>query len=89
MKDMLKDQVILVAGGTSGMGEATAKLYASEGATVVIGGTNPKKAEKVVKEIEEAGGKVTGWPVTADYIVTGNIISTNGKIHEAIAALLD
>ena len=42
MKDMLKDQVALVTGGTSGMGEATAKLYAAEGAKVIISGTNPK-----------------------------------------------
>ena len=39
--------------------------------------------------IEEAGGKVTGWPVTEDYKITGNIISTNGLIHDEIAALLD
>ena len=30
MKDMLKGQIDIVAGGTSGMGEATAKLYARE-----------------------------------------------------------
>lgn len=56
MKDMLKDQVAIVTGGTSGMGEATAKLYASEGAKVVVVGTNPKKAQKVVDDITAAGG---------------------------------
>ncbi len=57
MKDMLKNQIAIVAGGTSGMGEATAKLYAQEGATVVIGGTNVKKGERIKDEIIAAGGQ--------------------------------
>lgn len=57
MKDMLKGQIAIVAGGTSGMGEATAKLYAQEGAIVVIGGTNPKKGNRVKDEILAAGGQ--------------------------------
>ena len=57
MKDMLKDQVALVTGGTSGMGEATAKLYAAEGAKVIISGTNPKKAERVLEAIKAEGGE--------------------------------
>lgn len=57
MKDMLKNQIALVAGGTSGMGEATAKLYAQEGAIVIIGGTSPSKGERVKNEIIAAGGQ--------------------------------
>lgn len=57
MKDMLKNQIAIVAGGTSGMGEATAKLYAQEGAVVIIGGTSPKKGERVKNEIIAAGGQ--------------------------------
>ena len=44
MTDMLKGQVAIVTGGDSGMGEATAKLYAKEGAAVVIACRNPQKA---------------------------------------------
>ena len=56
MKDMLKDQVAIVTGGGSGMGEATAKLYAKEGAKVVIADFNEEKAQKVVDEITAEGG---------------------------------
>jgi len=57
MKDMLKDQVALVTGAANGMGEATAKLYAQEGAIVIIGDYNVEKAQKVVEEIKAAGGQ--------------------------------
>lgn len=56
MKDMLKDQVAIVTGGASGMGEATAKIYAKEGAKVVIADFNPENAQKVVDEIIADGG---------------------------------
>lgn len=56
MADRLKDQIVIVTGGTSGMGEAAAKLYAQEGAKVVIADFNPVTAQKVVDEITVAGG---------------------------------
>ena len=56
MKDMLKGQVAIIAGGTSGMGEATAKYFAREGAVVIIGGTSEKKGKAVVEAIEAEGG---------------------------------
>ena len=56
MIDMLKDQIAIVTGGASGMGKAIAKLYASEGAKVVIADFNPTAAQAVVDEITAAGG---------------------------------
>ena len=56
MKDMLKDQIAIVTGGTSGMGEAVAKLFAKEGAKVVVVGRSEKKANRIVDEITAEGG---------------------------------
>ena len=55
MKDMLRDQIALVTGGASGMGEATVELFAREGATVVIGDYNAQKAEALCKRLTDEG----------------------------------
>lgn len=52
----LKDKVALVTGGTSGIGEATAVLFASEGAEVAITGRNEQRGAAVVKRVEQHGG---------------------------------
>ena len=56
MEKMLKDQIAIVAGATSGMGEAVARLYAQEGAAVIIGGRSEKKGKRIAEEITAAGG---------------------------------
>ncbi|MFT7652259.1 MAG: 3-oxoacyl-[acyl-carrier protein] reductase [Limisphaerales bacterium] len=53
--------VAFVTGGASGMGEATAKLFASEGAKVAVVDMNEEGLTRVVGEIEAAGCEVRGW----------------------------
>lgn len=51
----LKEKVILITGGTSGIGAGIAKIFAEEGAQVVIAGRNYERGEQVVREIKESG----------------------------------
>ncbi|MCH9633722.1 MAG: 3-oxoacyl-[acyl-carrier-protein] reductase FabG [Chlamydiae bacterium] len=56
----LKDQNVIVTGGTAGIGKAIALHFAKQGANVAIFGTNPERGELVVNEIkEQSSGKVT------------------------------
>ncbi|NLI62985.1 MAG: glucose 1-dehydrogenase [Methanosarcinaceae archaeon] len=52
----LNGKVAIVTGSTSGMGRASAILFAKEGAKVVVTGRNESRAQEVVNEIKEAGG---------------------------------
>lgn len=54
----LKDKVAVITGGNSGVGAATAKLFAAEGATVVITARREAALEQIAAEITQAGGKV-------------------------------
>ena len=53
----LEDQVMVITGGTSGIGLATAKRAAKRGAKVVLCSRNEPELRETVSAIEEGGGK--------------------------------
>jgi len=55
----LKNRVAIIVGGGSGIGRATAKLLANEGAKIMIADRNIEGAERVKKEIDGSGGEAS------------------------------
>lgn len=53
----IKDKVAIITGASSGIGKATALLFAKEGAKVVVSDIDEKKGKEVVKEIIDKGGE--------------------------------
>jgi NAD(P)-dependent dehydrogenase (short-subunit alcohol dehydrogenase family) len=81
----LKDKVALITGSTSGIGKATAILFAQEGAKIIVTGRNEERGNATVAEIEAAGGEATF--IRADLLQTDQItnlleesIKTYGKL---------
>ena len=55
----LTGRVALITGASRGIGEATAKLLAEQGAHVVVSSRKQEDLDKVAAAIEKAGGKAT------------------------------
>lgn len=72
----LKDQVVVITGGTSGIGLATAKRAAARGARVVLSSRNQPELQETVAAIEQSGGIARS--------VVGDV--SNGEDVERLAA---
>lgn len=57
----IDQKVAVITGAASGMGRATARLFADEGAQVALADRNGPGAEVVAEEITAAGGRARAW----------------------------
>jgi len=78
----LKEKVVLITGGSDGLGRATAERFAAEGAHVVICGRRAEYAQKVAQEISPSvlglGADVTNSDDCANLV--DQVVSTYGGI---------
>lgn len=80
MADLLLDKSIIITGGSTGIGRASALRCAAEGAAVTIADVNDDAGGKVVAEITAAGGR-------AQYVHTD--VTRSDAVQAMIAATVD
>ena len=80
MANKLEGKVAIVTGGNSGIGEATSKVLASEGAKVALLARRQDKGEAVQAEIRDAGGDATF--ITCD-------VSDHESVETAVAQTIE
>lgn len=56
----MEDKVVIITGGTSGIGRALAFEFGKHGAKLLITGRNPTELERTVQELRQAGIQVSG-----------------------------
>ncbi|HET6258538.1 SDR family oxidoreductase [Pseudonocardia sp.] len=76
---LLDDRVVLVSGGTQGVGAGVARAAAGEGATVAVSGRRREPGEKLVAELREAG--------TAALFVPADVADV-GQAQASVAAVV-
>lgn len=81
----VKGLVALIAGGGSGIGEATAKAFAANGASVVVADRRKEPAERVASDIVKTGGKAIA--VVTDVSIQRDIDAALSRTIDAYGKL--
>ncbi len=89
MSGICQDRVVIITGAGGGLGAAHARVFASEGACVVVNDINQDAAQKVVDEITAAGGRaivntsdITNYEDSANAVKQA--IDTYGDLHAVL-----
>lgn len=88
---MLTDKIAVVTGASRGIGREIAKTLASKGAVVIVNyNGSTAKAEEVVKEIEEAGGRAEAMQCNvSDFESAGEMLNTVIKKYGRVDILVN
>jgi 3-oxoacyl-[acyl-carrier protein] reductase len=76
----LAGRVVLVTGAASGIGEATAKVFASEKAKVAVTDLGADRVDAVVATVTQEGGEAAGWALD---------VSRPEEIERVVAEVVD
>lgn len=71
MSENIRDKVVLITGGGSGIGAATARLLGSRGARVAVAARRKDKVDSVAAAIVETGGRARAYPL--DVVVKAQV----------------
>lgn len=78
----MKDKVVLIVGGSGGIGRASADLFAKAGAKVVLAARNKEIAEEKAKEINEKGGEA--YVIQVDVTHLGSVSDMAREVNEKL-----
>lgn len=87
MENLLTDKIVLVAGGTSGLGAGIARAAVREGATVVVSGRRAEPGEALAADLGERASAVTGD--LADPDQAKGVVAATIERHGRIDALVN
>ncbi len=76
----LQNKIVLITGASSGFGEDTARLFAKEGATVVLAARRMDRLTALAEDIRAAGGQAFAVPLD---------VTEQSQIEEAVQTVLD
>jgi len=76
----LKDKIAIVTGATGGIGQATARKFASEGAAVVIADLDAVRVDEAVASLADTGARALGVRVD---------VTDRASVEAMVAATLD
>ncbi|MFV1883556.1 MAG: SDR family oxidoreductase [Balneola sp.] len=81
----MKGKIVLIVGGSGGIGSATAKELAGAGAKVVLAARNKSKAEEVAKEINEKGGDA--YAIAVDVTDPASVSNMASEVESSLGKI--
>lgn len=86
----LQHKVSIITGAANGIGLATAKKFAAEGAIVIVCDLDGTQVERAVREVQSAGGMAAGYVVNVTDRASIDVMVADVKIrHGRIDALIN